>query len=182
MQSAGYQSNLPVPGRVREGPESVRSSRCRQNRRRSAIHPIEPVPVGTANGRCGASRPVPAVPAECRLCDQKGDLRWDGRQRGRCADPGRSRTTIEPIGSTPEADISRLPGLAERETKAGHHQLAMLGLSQVAVRMHHCCGRVEAAQPGDDFSRLLKPPHMGIAHGKHAIDNRGGLLLDREQH
>jgi len=33
----------------------------------SGFHPIEPIPAGIANGRCGAQRTVPAAKAERRL-------------------------------------------------------------------------------------------------------------------
>jgi hypothetical protein len=36
-------------------------------------------------------RRVPAAPAECRLCDRKGDRRLGARECARCAVSGRSR-------------------------------------------------------------------------------------------
>src|SRR5262245_22290153 len=59
--------------------------------------------------------------------------------------------------------------LAEREAQTGHHQLAILGFSQVAKRLHHRSGGVELSQPSDDFPRFVKAPHKGIADRKTAI-------------
>ena len=39
----------------------------------SGFHPIEPIPAGIANGRCGAQRTVRVAQAERRLWAQKGD-------------------------------------------------------------------------------------------------------------
>ena len=54
-------------------------------------HPIEPVPVGVANGRCGAQRTVRVAQAERRLWAQKGDGPGNAPQRARGADCGPSR-------------------------------------------------------------------------------------------
>jgi len=51
-------------------------------------------PVGSGMGRFRAWGPVPAVRAECQLSVLSGGLGRDERQRGRCAESGRSALSL----------------------------------------------------------------------------------------
>src|SRR5438105_2484932 len=70
-------------------------------RPQSALHPIEPIPAGIANGGCGAKRPVPADPAERPLCVRKRTV---------AATPGNDESLLFKIGIKGGAD--REPQLA----------------------------------------------------------------------
>src|SRR5262249_9186212 len=70
--------------------------------------------------------------------------------------------------------------LADRQPQAGQEQLALPSVPQIAgVRYHH---RIERAESLDDFSRLLKQAHMGIAGGEVTVGVWGSWIpLDREE-
>jgi hypothetical protein len=59
---------------------------------------------------------------------------------------------------------SGLRRLAARQVQAREEQLAVLRVARVVGSRHH--ERSDGAQPSDDRSRVIEPPHMGVASGQ----------------
>jgi hypothetical protein len=74
LPNDGLGPNLAIVLRSSERPESAQAFPCRTNQRRSAIHPIEPIPAGTANGGYGADSAVPTSVAERQVSASKAVL------------------------------------------------------------------------------------------------------------
>src|SRR6516164_4775816 len=76
--------------------------------------PPSPIRVTPVDGSNGARRRVPAAPAECRLCDRKGDPGLGAREWARCADSGLSLDDDQPSQVDPKPPFPDTPIARDR--------------------------------------------------------------------
>ncbi len=131
----------------------------------------------------GARRSVPAAPAECPLCDRKGDLSTGRAQRVRCAVSG--HTTLHASGASgecirygisraesPHSDTDR--GKAVSSARVRHCGYECFGLRPTDMRAPTLRNQFDTARPCHTIHDPSAAPSATFTHLYHVKSYLGG--------